>query len=143
MKARLLTFEGVFHLLLCTGKIKMLSAAEAYEFVSQYDNPSYYAGSGRWDYEDISMESYHGDTIAWVGDDGVMHIEDAEQFRAVLDSRQTIYLTAVEYADKHEKYPTLVRRLCQNGRIPGAILKGKTWLIPASAPYPADERVRN
>ena len=30
-----------------------------------------------------------------------------------------------------------VRNYCANGRIPGAVIKGKTWLIPEDAERPA------
>ena len=33
-----------------------------------------------------------------------------------------------------------VATLCKEGRIEGAVLKGKTWLIPDDAPKPEDPR---
>ena len=33
--------------------------------------------------------------------------------------------------------------LCSEGRVEGAIKKGKTWLIPANAKKPADARYKN
>lgn len=142
MKARLLEFEGTLQLLLCTGSIKMLSYSEAYEFISNYDNPEYYSGVGKWDYENITMESYRGNTIAIVSDEGNLIIENAELLRTILNNKDPKYLTVLEYAALHGKQDSIVRRICRAGRIPGAIQKGKSWLIPEDAPYPVDERVR-
>lgn len=33
--------------------------------------------------------------------------------------------------------------LCSEGRVEGAIKKGKTWLIPANTKKPADARYKN
>ena len=140
MKARLLQFEGSLQLLLCNGKILMLSYPEAFEFISNFDNQDYYAGPGTWDYENITMESYRGTTIAVVSDDGLLTIENAELLREILDRKDVKYLTSTEYAALHGKKDAIIRRLCRTDRIPGAILKGKTWLIPNTSPYPADER---
>lgn len=142
MKARLIQNEDVLQLLLCNGKIKTLTYKDAAEFVATFDNPKHYAGKGKWDYEGLTMESYCGATIAFVNDDGVLCVESGELFRKILDNRTINYLTVTEYAEKHDKQVAIVRRCCQNGRIPGVFLKGKTWLIPENAPYPEDERYR-
>ena len=59
-----------------------------------------------------------------------------------MSNKETKYLTTMEYAELHGKQDSIVRRICRAGRIPGAIQKGKSWLIPKNAPYPTDERVR-
>ena len=43
----------------------------------------------------------------------------------------TAVLTSIEIAKKWELSPRRVSVLCAEGRINGAIKKGKTWLIPA------------
>lgn len=142
MKARLLHHEGALRLLLCTGSIQDVSVPEAYTFLSNYDNPEYYAGNGKWDFEGLTMEAFRGSTIAVVNDDGTMTVFDAEWYRKILSDNETKYLTAQEYADLHQKKSAIIRRFCLSNRLPGAILKGNTWLIPENTPYPDDERVR-
>lgn len=142
MKARLLQYEGVLQLLLCNGKIKTVSPADAYEFLIHFDNQSYYSGPGKWDYEGVTMESFRGETIATVSDTGILSVENAESFRTILTSAERKLLTVGEYAELHKKQISVIRRLCQQNRIAGAYLKGNTWLIPEKAPYPPDERIR-
>ena len=50
------------------------------------------------------------------------------------------YLTTAEVAKKWEVTQRWVSGLCKKGRIPGAVLRGKTWLIPKDAKKPADGR---
>lgn len=141
MKARLLRNSDVLQLLLCSGKIKRLTNLEAFDFMMTYDYPEHYKDDGVWDY-DVSMEDYSGVTIAFVSDDGVLHIENAKEYRTIFENKESNFITVSEYATMHGKKSAIVRRLCQNGRIPGAVQKGKTWLIPGNSPYPADERVK-
>lgn len=143
MKARLLHFEGVYQLLLCNGKIKTVSPTEAYDFLIRFDNSSYYSGPGKWDYEDVTMESFRGETVATVSDEGVLNVENAERFRAIIEQAKTRLLSVPEYAAMHGKQVSIVRRLCRDNRLPGAINKGNAWFIPEGTPYPPDERIRN
>lgn len=50
------------------------------------------------------------------------------------------YLTTSEMALKWNISRRRVSTLCSDGRIKGAILKGKTWLIPENAEKPGDPR---
>lgn len=50
------------------------------------------------------------------------------------------YLTTVEAAEKWNITRRRVNVLCDEGRIKGAFLKGRFWLIPASAKKPTDAR---
>ena len=52
----------------------------------------------------------------------------------------TAVLTSIEIAKKWELSPRRVSVLCAEGRISGAIKKGKTWLIPAFSEKPTDLR---
>lgn len=52
------------------------------------------------------------------------------------------YLTTVEMAEKWNITSRRIGVLCSEGRIDGAIKKGKTWLIPADAEKPIDARFR-
>ena len=50
------------------------------------------------------------------------------------------YLTTVELSEKWKISPRRIGVLCSDGRIDGAIKKGKTWLIPAESIKPMDAR---
>ena len=52
------------------------------------------------------------------------------------------YLTSVEVSEKWNISSRRVSLLCSEGRIKGAIKKGKTWLIPSKATKPVDARLR-
>ena len=50
------------------------------------------------------------------------------------------YLTTMEIAEKWGISARRVQILCKEGRIEGAVLKGRFWLIPDSAEKPANPR---
>ena len=53
------------------------------------------------------------------------------------------YLTSVEMSEKWGITGRRISVLCAEGRIEGAIKKGKTWLIPSNAIKPADARIKS
>ena len=52
------------------------------------------------------------------------------------------YLTSVEMSEKWGITGRRISVLCAEGRLEGAIKKGKTWLIPSDTQKPADARFR-
>ena len=50
------------------------------------------------------------------------------------------YLTTAEFAEKWGISQRRVGIYCKEGRLEGAMIKGKTWLIPADAEKPLDPR---
>lgn len=46
------------------------------------------------------------------------------------------YVTALQYATKHDRTKQWVIRLCHAGRIEGAYMAGGVWVMPADAPLP-------
>lgn len=50
------------------------------------------------------------------------------------------YLTTAELAEKWKVSQRRVAIYCKEGRIEGAVLKGRTWLIPKEAKKPEDPR---
>lgn len=50
------------------------------------------------------------------------------------------YLTAEEMSKKWNVSRRRVSTYCKDGRIEGAVMKGKTWLIPENAQKPIDPR---
>lgn len=141
MKARLLLHRETLYLLLCTGETTMCSEPEAQHFLLNFDSSDYYSANTVWD-DPISIEDMEGDTIAYVSDSGTLCIEDADMYRTLILHTPTQYVTAEEFAELHQKTTSVVRRCCRNGRIEGAILKGRVWLIPEGTPYPGDLRRR-
>ena len=140
MKARLAFIHDQIELLTSNGKIKALSLSEAKDFLLTYDSLKHYMGEGTWDYSGIDMVGYGGTCIAHVSENNTITILNGALFRKIM-SASTPYLTTSEYAEKVGKQRAIVIRMCRNGRIPGAIQKGSTWLIPEGAPYPDDARV--
>ena len=49
------------------------------------------------------------------------------------------YLTAVEMSKKWNISSRMIAYYCEAGRVEGAIKKGKSWLVPASAEKPVDK----
>lgn len=47
-------------------------------------------------------------------------------------------LNVEQMAKKWGISPRTVQNLCKNGRIPGAVYFGKSWMIPADAERPQD-----
>lgn len=52
------------------------------------------------------------------------------------------YLTTVEMSAKWNITSRRIGVLCAEGRVAGAVKKGKTWLIPSDAVKPADGRYK-
>lgn len=52
------------------------------------------------------------------------------------------YLTTSEIAEKWGISRRRVTTLCREGRLEGAVLKGKTWLVPEDTAKPNDLRKR-
>lgn len=52
------------------------------------------------------------------------------------------YMTSVEISKIWNISPRRVSMLCADGRVEGAVKKGKTWLIPDSTVKPVDARCR-
>lgn len=50
------------------------------------------------------------------------------------------YLTTTEMSQKWNISRRRISTLCSEGRIEGAFLKGRTWLIPDNAKKPDDPR---
>ena len=141
MKARLILLRETLYLLFCTGEVSMCSDSAAQNFLLNFDSPDYYSANTIWS-DPISIENMEGATIAYVSDSGTLCIEDAEMYRTLILNTPQKYITAPEYAQLHQKAETIVRRMCRDGRIEGAVLKGRTWLIPEETPYPSDKRCK-
>jgi hypothetical protein len=52
------------------------------------------------------------------------------------------YISVVEAAEKWGMTNRRIILLCRTGKIPGATLDGNSWIIPADAEKPVDERIK-
>ena len=52
------------------------------------------------------------------------------------------YVTAAQMAEKWNISRRRVSKLCSEGRIEGAMLMGKTWVLPEDAKKPVDKRIK-
>lgn len=50
------------------------------------------------------------------------------------------YLTSAEIAEKWNVSQRRVAVFCKEGRVDGAVLKGRMWMIPSDAEKPEDPR---
>lgn len=50
------------------------------------------------------------------------------------------YLTTAEFVEKWDISQRRVAIYCKEGRIEGAVIKGRTWLIPENTEKPEDPR---
>lgn len=50
------------------------------------------------------------------------------------------YATTTEMAEKWGITSRRITKLCNEGRVEGAILMGHTWLIPRNAPKPSEQK---
>lgn len=87
----------------------------------------------------LSMHSYEGETLAYLTNNDELVVSSPEafcmlEFNSDLDS----YISLPEYAKKWNKSIEIIKVLCRNKRIPGAVLKFNRWLIPKDAVYPVD-----
>jgi hypothetical protein len=56
---------------------------------------------------------------------------------------ENVMITVAECAKKWGISERTVRNYCARQRIPGAVLKGKTWWIPASAERPVRQKKKD
>lgn len=71
-----------------------------------------------------------------------MHLLEKEKFFSFFDCIIPEYLTTVEMSERWNITSRRIGVLCAEGRIDGAIKKGKTWLIPSNVQKPADARFK-
>ena len=60
-----------------------------------------------------------------------------------MEAKVMEYMTTVEMSKKWNITSRRIGVLCSEGRIEGVIKKGKTWLIPADAVKPTDQRIKS
>ena len=51
-------------------------------------------------------------------------------------------MTVKQASERWGLFDTRITKLCREGKIPGAVKNGKSWLLPADTPKPADNRYK-
>ena len=132
VKARLSKIENEFYLELPNDKIKRLELDDVRHFLFNYSDPAYLSN----DTSRIVARA-KGEVMAKVLDTGSLVILSSNLLLEIFPSQQDIkYLSVSEYSALHGRKSNIVTRLCREGRLPGAIKKGRAWLIPEGTPYP-------
>ena len=135
MKLRLVFFRDQICLYCSDGSIINANNEVLTRLLTEFDVPSKFKGTdGRWDTISCDMESARGTTLAIVDESLNLVVYNKKVFASIVKSEK--YLSSSEYAELHNKSHPLIKRLCQEGRIPGAQKNRSGWLIPKDAPYP-------
>jgi hypothetical protein len=135
MKAKLFLYAENYYLQRQSGELSRLRLGEAREFLLNFLNEKYYENTSPLP---CVTTEYNGDIIAEVDDNYHLVVFDETAFRDIIKAGEARFISVPDYAALHGKSNSMVRRLCQNGRFPGALRIGNTYIIPADAAYPKD-----
>ena len=109
--------------------------------LTSFKRPNQFKGTdGFWCNEVSDIENAPGETLAYIDDTNKLVILNESIFDGILKESNISYISANEYAEMHGRGKAIVKRLCFDGRIPGAQKHSTGWLIPKDAPYPKDKR---
>ena len=137
MEYKLIKMDNEYYLVLATGEIKVLTVKQVRSLILNFDSfeidesmllvaaPNF----------DVSMGEY----LASVNNDHTLTFYNSSLLNDIFFD-ESAYIGVQEYAEMHGKKRAIVSRLCNDGRISGAIRKGTKWYIPKNAPYPKDCR---
>ncbi len=142
MKVKLVRRNGSLYLLCNDGTIAKATETILKQLFLCFSESDVIKGKdGRWKTDDSkTMEKCTGTTIAWVDDSGVLCIKENPFLFLTEDVTDSEYITAIEYAELHNKNVARIKKLCVEGRINGATKKAGKWFIPKNSPYPKDAR---
>lgn len=130
--------DGEFQLLCADGSIiNSPSRAVLYKLLTEFEEAeTVYGTDGRWNEVHSEMSLFPGDTCALVTDDKKLMIFDFKPFASVIRFSDIKYISAQEYAEKHNKSVEIIKVYCRQHRIVGAQRIGQSWVVPEDAPYP-------
>lgn len=144
MKARLIkTKDNKLRILCEDGTLAICSGTLLYDFLTNFKISSFKRGTaGRWDIDYPDMSSYPGETMAHISDARQLVVYDITPFSFMLSETPDYieYLSTEEYAKRHNVSPEMIKVYCRNNRVAGAKKVGSRWAIPATAPYPVENR---
>lgn len=138
MKFKIKAVADEIHLLCCDGTISIISEKDVAELIFNYDM---FDAEKNETIDMLKMcQKHKGVQLATLHDDNTLEIHDASFMKKIMYPKEFPYYTPDEFAQKHNRQGRIVRRLCNDGRIEGAIQVGQTWFIPRFAEYPSDQR---
>lgn len=134
MKLRLVE-RGKERVLLCpNGSVMRVDRDVLDRLLTDFKKAKSFRGDyGFWNADSSSMEEAAGITLAFVDDANKLVILSDKLFSP---EKQTVYVSATEYAEMHGKCRATIKNLCVAGRISGAYKNSSGWLIPKDAEYP-------
>lgn len=104
------------------------------KLLTSFKRPTSFKGQdGFWNKETACMDDVPGITLAFVDDANKLVILSDKLFTP---KKQSVYISATEYAEMHGKCRATIKNLCNAGKIPGAYKNSSGWQIPKDAPYP-------
>lgn len=134
MKLRVIQETNGVVILCPNGSILKADKVALSRLLTDFKKANAFKGSeGYWNGEIQSMEEASGTTLAFVDDANKLVIISDKLFAP---EKQTVYISATEYAELHGKSRPSIKNMCAAGRIPGAYKTSSGWLIPKDAPYP-------
>ncbi len=123
-------------LLYCpNGSIIRCTKEDLKKLLTSFVKPSLFKGTdGYWNKTNANITDAAGRTIAFVDESYKLIVLDPKAFESIIDNAK--YISATEYAAKHNRGVAIIKRLCAEGRILGAYKTSSGWLIPENAEYP-------
>ena len=142
MKLRLVRQKGELKLLCSNGSTLDVDKNVLASLLVDFKHSNKFKGDMHyWSFTCSNIEDVPGEMLAYVDDANRLIIYDETLFVEVVES--SIYISVTEYAELHGKSRPMIKKLCSDGRIPGAQKHSTGWLIPKNAPYPKDKRFSN
>lgn len=134
MKLRVIEHKKERFILCPNGSILKVNKDVLDRLLTDFKKAKTFKGNdGYWNTEIRAMEEAAGITLAFVDDANKLIILSDKLFTP---EKQIVYVSATEYAEMHGKCRATIKKLCKEGRIPGAYKTSSGWLIPKDAPYP-------
>lgn len=135
MKLRLVLRQGKRLLCCPNGSILNVDDAVLQQLLTNFKRPDSFKGKdGCWNDIICEMKDFKGQTLAFVDDKSELVVVSPEAFKGF--RTPTVYITASEYANLHNKSHPRIKQLCEEGRIEGVQSTRGGWIIPKDAPYP-------
>ena len=136
MKLRLVEQKGELLLLCPNGSILNADEAVLNRLLHGFNRPNMFKGNDRyWNNTVADMEDAPGKTLAFVDDTYRLIILNTGVYSYV-NKTETVYVSAIEYAEARGKSWSAVKNMCAVGRLEGAYKISSGWLIPENAPWP-------
>ena len=137
MRFKLIKSYELYYFLRSNGKYLILLKDDARNKILNYELIAEEAFEGEDSFIDLE-----GQLIASLNEQADLVVHSPELFRELMipDELSFPYDSLSEFAEKHSRTDSNVRKLCRAGRIPGAVLIGSMWFIPKNADYPDDNR---